>query len=136
MTWQEGRVGFRPPWNVFTEKAPRDQDAAQFLLETQTRFYSDTYAFLRQLGFKGCITASNWTTASPEVLGPLEKLSYMPGDFVDRHGYADCDDKGEGMPLVDPRRAHLLRPARCASMREEPGNRGAAICAPCHGPSL
>lgn len=91
----EGRVGFRPPWNVFTEKTPRDQDAVQFLLETQARFYADTYAFLRKLGFKGAITASNWITANPEVLGPLEKLSYMPGDFVDRHGYFDCNDKGE-----------------------------------------
>ena len=91
----EGRAGFRPLWNMFTEKTARDQDAAQFLLETQTRFYSDTYAFLRKLGFKGCITASNWITANPEVLGPLEKLSYMPGDFVDRHGYFDCNDKGE-----------------------------------------
>ncbi len=91
----EGRVGFRPLWNMFTDKTPRDQDAAQFLLETQTRFYSGTYAFLRKLGFKGCITASNWITANPEVLGPLEKLSYMPGDFVDRHGYFGCNDKGE-----------------------------------------
>lgn len=91
----EGRVGFRPLWNMFTEKTPRDQDAAAFLLETQTRFYSETYAFLRGMGFKGNITASNWITANPEVLGPLEKLSYMPGDFVDRHGYFDCNDKGE-----------------------------------------
>jgi hypothetical protein len=91
----EGRAAFRPLWNMFTEKTPRDQDTAQFLLETQARFYSETYAFLRRLGFKGCITASNWITASPQVLGPLEKLSYMPGDFVDRHGYFDCNDKGE-----------------------------------------
>ncbi|HWB60826.1 MAG TPA: hypothetical protein VG733_15120 [Chthoniobacteraceae bacterium] len=80
---------------MFTDKTPRDQDAAQFLLETQTRFYTDTYAYLRGLGFKGCITASNWITASPGVLGPLEKMSYLPGDFIDRHGYFDCDDKGE-----------------------------------------
>jgi hypothetical protein len=91
----EGRIGFRPLWNMFSDKTPRDQDTAQFLLETQTRFYSDTYAFLRKLGFKGPITASNWATASPEVLGPLEKLSYTCGDFIDRHGYVGCDHKGD-----------------------------------------
>jgi len=91
----EGRIGFRPLWNMFNEKTARDQDTAQFLLETQTRFYSDTYAFLRKLGFRGPITASNWATASPEVFGPLEKLSYTCGDFIDRHGYVGCNHKGE-----------------------------------------
>ncbi len=91
----EGRMGFRPLWNMFNDKAVRDQDTAQFLLETQTQFYSDTYAFLRKLGFKGPITASNWATASPEVFGPLEKLSYTCGDCIDRHGYFGCNHKGE-----------------------------------------
>lgn len=91
----EGRVAFRPLWNVFNEKTPRDQDTVAFLFELQTRFYSDTYAFLRKLGFKAPITASNWATASPEVFGPLEKLSYTTGDFIDRHGYFSCNHKGE-----------------------------------------
>jgi len=91
----EGRIGFRPLWNMFNEKTARDQDTAQFLLEVQTRFYSETYAFLRKLGFKGPITASNWATASPEVFGPLEKLSYTCGDFIDRHGYVGCNHEGE-----------------------------------------
>jgi hypothetical protein len=91
----EGRIGFRPLWNMFNEKTARDQDTAQFLLDTQTTFYSETSAFLRKLGFQGPITASNWATASPEVFGPLEKLSYTCGDFIDRHGYVGCNHKGE-----------------------------------------
>jgi hypothetical protein len=92
---EQGRMGFRPLWNMFNEKTPRDQETAQFLLEVQTRFYTDTYTFLRKLGFKGAITASNWYTASPEVFGPLEKLSYLSGDFIDRHGYFGCNHKGD-----------------------------------------
>ncbi|HTL16097.1 MAG TPA: hypothetical protein VL793_02615, partial [Patescibacteria group bacterium] len=46
-------------------------------------------------GFKGVITASNWSTASPEVFGPLEKLSYTVGDFIDRHGYFECNHQGD-----------------------------------------
>ena len=91
----EGRIGFRPLWNMFNEKTARDQDTAQFLLEVQTRFYSETYAFLRKLGFKGPITASNWATDSPQVFGPLERLSYTCGDFIDRHGYFGCNHEGE-----------------------------------------
>jgi hypothetical protein len=67
----------------------------QFLLETQTAFCEQSIAFLRKLGFEGLICASNWSTASPEVLGPLEKLSYSVGDFIDRHGYFGVVHKGE-----------------------------------------
>jgi hypothetical protein len=91
----EGRVGFRPLWNIFNERTLRDQDTARFLFETQTAFYRETERFLRRLGFKGVITASNWATASPEVFGPLEKLSYSVGDFIDRHGYFSTGLKGE-----------------------------------------
>jgi hypothetical protein len=91
----EGRVSFRPLWNMFNEKSTRDQDTVTFLFEAQTRFYRETIGFLRQLGFKGLITPSNWSTASPEVFGPLEKLSYTAGDFVDRHGYFECNHKGD-----------------------------------------
>ena len=91
---EEGRIGFRPLWNLFNDKLPRDQDTVRFLVETQTKFYAETIAFLRGLGFKGPVTASNWSTASPEVFGPLEKLSYSVGDFVDRHGYFGSNHKG------------------------------------------
>lgn len=91
----EGRVAFRPLWNVAHDKTARDRDTAAFLLEVQTAFYRRTCAFLRSLGFKGLIHASNWATASPEVFGPLEKLSYTAGDFVDRHGYFECNHKGD-----------------------------------------
>jgi hypothetical protein len=90
-----GRMGFRPMWNMFSEKTPRDKDAARFLVESQRAFYRSTYEFLHGLGFKGVITASNWITASPEVLGPLEKYTYTVTDFIDHHGYFGCHSKGE-----------------------------------------
>ncbi|HMJ89023.1 MAG TPA: hypothetical protein VK530_04370, partial [Candidatus Acidoferrum sp.] len=91
----EGRVGFRPHYNIFSEKSARDRDTATFLFERQQKFYADTVAFLRGLGFKGLITPSNWNTASPEVFGPLEKWSYATGDFIDRHGYFAGPHKGD-----------------------------------------
>jgi hypothetical protein len=90
----EGRVAFRPLYEMFTKKTPRDRDTAAFLFETQTGFYRRAVQFLRSLGFEGLITPSNWATASPEVFGPLEKLSYTSGDFIDRHGYFGCRNAG------------------------------------------
>lgn len=83
----QGRVAFRPLYNMFTDKTVRDRDTALFLAESQRNFYVENAKFLRSLGFKGLITASNWTTASAEVFGPIEKWTYDTGDFIDRHGY-------------------------------------------------
>ena len=91
----EGRIGFRPLWNIANERTPRDQDTVRFLTETQRRFYDESTRFVRGLGFQGLITASNWVTASPEILGPLEKYTYTTGDFIDRHGYFGCANSGE-----------------------------------------
>ncbi|HND54306.1 MAG TPA: hypothetical protein PLV92_17970, partial [Pirellulaceae bacterium] len=91
----ERRLGFRPLWNMFSERTPRDQDAAAFLLESQRDFYRRAHEFVHKLGFKGVVTCSNWTTASPQYLGPLEKYTYTQGDFIDRHGYFGCNHKGQ-----------------------------------------
>lgn len=91
----EDRLGFRPLYQMFTEKSERDQDTAAFLMETQRGFYESTIGWLREKGFKGLVTASNWTTANNDIFGPLEKYSYTPGDFIDRHGYFSCDQQGD-----------------------------------------
>ncbi len=90
-----GRAGFRPMWNIANQRTPRDIDTATFLAETQRDFYARTVKYLRELGFKGQITASNWITASPEFLGPIERLTYLAGDFIDRHGYFSGKLEGE-----------------------------------------
>ncbi len=81
------RIAFRGLYNIFTDQTPRDIDTVRFLYETQERFYREQSVFLRDLGFKGLITASNWKTAHAKILGPLENMSYTVGDFIDRHGY-------------------------------------------------
>jgi hypothetical protein len=90
-----GRMGFRPLRSVLDVRSARDRDTVRFLHEVQRGFYLETYRFLRELGFKGLITASNWITASPERFGPLEKWSYTAGDFIDRHGYFQILHQGE-----------------------------------------
>lgn len=92
---KEGRLGLRPLYDMVTHKSARDRDTAAFLMETQRTFYADTVRFLRGLGYKGMITASNWITANDDILGPLEKYSYMPGDFIDHHGYFGTNHRGQ-----------------------------------------
>lgn len=92
---EAGRLAFRPLFQIFTDKTPRDRDTARFLYETQRDFYENQIRFVRGLGFDGLITASNWITANDAILGPFEKLSYTPGDFIDRHGYWGGLHQGE-----------------------------------------
>jgi hypothetical protein len=91
----EGRVSFRGLWEMANQRTARDKETAAFLLDSQRGFYQRQIQYLRELGFKGVVTASNWTTADARVLGPLEKYSYTPGDFIDRHGYFGCQNKGD-----------------------------------------
>ncbi len=90
----EGRAAFRPLYEMFTKKTARDRDTAAFLVEAQMRFYQQAVKFLRDLGYEGLVTPSNWATASPEIFGPLERLSYTVGDFLDRHGDFGCRNGG------------------------------------------
>ncbi|MCC7494366.1 MAG: hypothetical protein IT204_18560 [Fimbriimonadaceae bacterium] len=116
-----GRMAFRALWNIFNEKRPRDQDTARFLAEHQRGFYQAQSQYLRQLGFQGVICASNWTTASAEVFGPLEKWTYTVGDFIDRHGYFGCFHKGDNAAW-SIREGHTYRDRSALRFEaEEPG---------------
>lgn len=91
-----GRVGFRPLLSIIGDRGQRDADTVKFLALTQRGFYQQALKALRDLGFKGLITCSNWTTAGVEVLGPVEKWTYTAGDFIDRHSYYGCSLSGPG----------------------------------------
>jgi hypothetical protein len=83
-----GRVGFRGLWNIINDRTRRDQDTARFLTELMFKFHRETYAYLKQdLGYRGLVYCSNWKTASPQYLDPLDKYANAGADFFDRHGY-------------------------------------------------
>lgn len=130
----EGRLGFRPLWNLFSERSPRDQATAEFLVELQRTFYREQIGFLRSLGFEGLITCSNWVTASPEVLGPLEKYSYTVGDFIDRHGYFGCRNRGEAAEWLVRDGHTFVQRSALRFEDEEPGD-GRAFVHPAMDPS-
>ena len=49
----EGRVGFRPLWNMFNEKTARDKDTARFLVESQRGFYQRDVRVPARPGLQG-----------------------------------------------------------------------------------
>lgn len=91
-----GRAGFRPLWELFNNRDRRSQETAAFLAELQRDFYEGTYRYLKHdLGFRGAVYASNWITADPRFLGPLDKWSNTVADFMDHHGYFGGPHQGE-----------------------------------------
>jgi hypothetical protein len=51
-------------------------------------FYASSRAFLEQeLGYRASLVCSNWITADPRLLGPLDKWANEACDVMDRHAY-------------------------------------------------
>ncbi len=78
-----------------TQRRIRDQ--IRFLGELQHAFYADMTRYIKQeLGYRGLVSASNWTTADNGRLLGIERWSYTATDVIDRHGYFGCPHEGEG----------------------------------------
>lgn len=91
-----GRAGFVGLWEMFNQRNKRAQDTAEFLAKHQRAFFTQMRDYLkRDLGYKGLVQASNWITASAEILGPLDKWSNAACDYMDRHGYFGGPHEGE-----------------------------------------
>jgi hypothetical protein len=94
-----------PAWDMTREglskggasKRERMQKQVKFLAELQRGFYADQTKYLKEeLGFKGLVVASNWTTADNAILLPIERWTYQAGDIIDKHGYFGGEHKGDG----------------------------------------
>ncbi|RAV05503.1 hypothetical protein DQG13_02450 [Paenibacillus sp. YN15] len=75
--------------------ALRRRDTFRFLVELSQDFYSEMIRFVREdIGYGGLTSASNWITASPQKMEALERYTYEPADWIDRHAYYDAGHKG------------------------------------------
>lgn len=91
----EGRLGIRGLWEISQQRTRRDQDTVAFLAGLMIDFHRRTYDFFRtNLGYSGLIYCSNWKTASPTYLDPIDKHANLVGDFLDRHGYFEGVHEG------------------------------------------
>ncbi len=105
----EGRAGLLIPWDLTGggikdgDHRKRATDQACFYAQLQHDFYAGMRDYLRSLGVKCPISASNWTTADNALLGGLERWSYTATDVIDKHGY--FGGKHEG-----PRAGYMVNP--------------------------
>lgn len=91
-----GRAGLMGLWEMFNQRNKRAQDTAEFLAKHQRAFFQQMRDYLKhRLGYKGLVQASNWITASAQILGPLDKWSNAVCDYMDRHGYFGGPHEGE-----------------------------------------
>ena len=83
-------------WARGQRNEKRASDQLQFLTEHLRGFYTDMAAYFRnELGIKCAISATNWNTADPHVLGALDKHTNMACGVIDRHAYLGSSHKGE-----------------------------------------
>ncbi len=124
----EGRVSFRPLWNMFNEKTPRDQDTAAFLFELQNRFYAETTAFLRQLGFKGLITPLQLGHRQPGGFRPAGETQLCHRRLHRPPRLLRVQPQGRQRRLVDSRTVTPTPTAApCASRPANPANRNSSF---------
>jgi hypothetical protein len=91
-----GRAGIMPAWNMANRKDQRAQDTVLFLTLQQRDFFKRTVDYLKKdLGFQGSIYGSNWITADPRILGPLDRYSNTAADFMAQQGYYSPAHEGE-----------------------------------------
>lgn len=110
----ENHFNLLPIYDISLGETQRAKDTARFLTEIQTNFFRQQRDYLAdEIGFGGMISASNWVTANPRLLGPLDKYSNTTGDFMDRHGYFEPlhQDNGDSTASYSLRVGHRYRDA-------------------------
>ena len=102
---QRGVVALYNAWDMTAagvkqggaEKTARVGDQARFLADQQRGFYAAmSEHFRKDLKVGGLVSASNWTTADPDMLDAIERYTYTATDVIDRHGYFAGQHQGEG----------------------------------------
>lgn len=101
--------------NLAGPRSLRIADQVEFLANVQYDFHAEMRDLIRSKGYDGAITATNWTTASPQYLGDVEYWTYSAAGTQDEHNYygeignfgnADFTkmsggDKYYGVPMVN-----------------------------------
>jgi len=101
---QAGPQAIQEAWHMTGDALRRQSPAGKqrigkqvkFLAELQREFYADTVKRMRQLGYQGLISASNWKVSDPAMLEAIERHTYTAGNVIDRHAYFGGKHEGDG----------------------------------------
>lgn len=93
-----GRVGLydagtmAADWAVNQRNPKRAGDQAEWMITSMRNFYANMKKDLNEeIGLGQMISASNWKSVDPRVLGGLERYSYTGSDVVLRNSYYGVD---------------------------------------------
>ncbi len=86
-----GQAGLVTAWHMtsqgFNAHPRRATDQIEFLTGLQFDLYERMKREFREIGLQQLIAGSNWKTADPSTLGPLEHYSYTAVDMICRNEY-------------------------------------------------
>lgn len=83
-------------WSIEQSNARRVRDQREFLTTFQRDFFAHMQAYFKDdLGFKGLVNATNWKTANPRILDPLDKYTYQAADIMGLNAYFGGKTEGE-----------------------------------------
>lgn len=123
--YDAGRLG-GAPWAVDSRNPLRAADQARFLTEDLRALWAEMSGwFKRELGYRGVVVATNWTTADSRVLGPLDKYTNMAADALAQNGYFGGEVRGPnhgfGIPVGNWYRdeSALLQPEQAVLMQTQ-----------------
>lgn len=87
----EQRAGILAIWNLTGQgpavHAKRAADQREFLARSQFDLYAKMKQAFHDLGIRTLVAGSNWKTADPSILGPLEYFSYTAVDMICKNEY-------------------------------------------------
>lgn len=86
-----GTAGMLDAW-ALTSTAPkhtrkRAADQIELLTQAQYDLYAEMKRSFRKMGIRKMVAGSNWKTADPSNLGPLEHYSYTATDMINKNEY-------------------------------------------------
>ncbi|MGC4070636.1 MAG: hypothetical protein QM784_39390 [Polyangiaceae bacterium] len=91
----KGRLALLGLWEITERRDARSKETAAFLTELMHRRYTLARTQLRdQIGYRGLTVCSNFHTANPRYLEPLEKWANSACDVIDSHGYYEAPIEG------------------------------------------
>jgi len=133
-----GESGFRPLWeNVQREsRLPRSRISQRSSARANGAYYRETYKMLRELGLQRVRSRHPIGESPParRLFGPLEKLSYTAGGFIDRHATSAATTRAKrpNGPLRDGQTSQIAAP--CDSRRKSPPGKPRQLSSPVMDP--
>ncbi len=74
----------------------RIADQIEFVSKLKYDFYADYTAYLRELGYEGPVSASNWMTKQIQNLQDIEHWTYTAAGVIDIHAYYNSQNIKRG----------------------------------------